>query len=181
MNLKQQLTQINLKKAKFADGNTVEEIMAIEAQRLYRCIKFYIDRYYNSYEPRMYDRNYWYQGALYPEKIIDIRVKKNTLVLGVNFNSQLSMHPNFEYVISGVNYYQEYPIDIKNSHDSFVPILMEKGWYAPRLEGMIGKSIYRLTRFDGIHAVEKGISDFNKTNKYGIKVDASNFFKAKAY
>jgi hypothetical protein len=46
---------------------------------------------------------------------------------------------------------------------------------------MIGEEVPRLTYFAGINAVEKGIRDFNKTNKLGIKIDADDFFKGKAY
>lgn len=170
MNIKEQLAKIALKKVKFADGQTLAEKMASEAKRLYNCIQYYIDEYYNSYEPIVYRRDYYYQGALYAEDIADIRVKGNSLELSLIFRHDLATQPNLEYVSLYNNMTDENEYFYLSPHDSFVPQLMEFGWYAPRLENMIGQSIYRLTYFDGIHAISKGIWDFNKSNKLGIKI-----------
>lgn len=187
--LKKQLDNLPLKKLKLSTGETLEEILAREAHRLYDCIQYYIDEYYRSYEPKIYERSYRYQGALYAEDIADIRVVGNTIRIGVAFQKDLAIQPNLKSVYRQdrddyLNFQLptwEYWIPIKNKHESFVPLLMEFGWNAPRLASMIGKSVYRLTYFEGIHAVEKGIRDFNKTNKYGIKVDAHDFFDGKVY
>jgi hypothetical protein len=72
-------------------------------------------------------------------------------------------------------------IPIKDRHETFVPLMMERGWHSPRLANMIGQEVPHLTYFAGINAVEKGIRDFNKTNKLGIKIDADDFFNGKAY
>lgn len=187
--LKEQLSQIALKKVKLSNGESLEETMAREARRLYDCIQYYIDDYYESYEPTIYERTYRYQGALYAEDIADIRVIGNTLRIGVGFHKDLAMHPNLSEVYrqdwdSYRNYKLptwEYWIPIKDRHSSFVPLLMEFGWHAPRLANMIGRRVPRLTDFDGIHAVSRGIADFNKTNKLGIKIDAEDFYKGRVY
>lgn len=179
--LKEQLSRIALKKIKLSNGETLEETMAREARRLYDCIQYYIDDYYDSYEPTIYERTYRYQGALYAEDIADIRVVGNTLRISVGFHNALAMHPNLSVVYRQEKDGYEYWIPIKDRHDSFVPLLMEKGWKAPKLARMIGKHVPNLTFFDGIHAVEQGIADFNKTNELGIKIDADDFFKSKAY
>lgn len=179
--LKEQLTKIALKKVKMANGETLAETMANEARRLYDSIQHYIDEWYDSYQPRVYDRTYRYQGALYAEKIADIRVVGNTLRIGVAFHNSLAMHPNLEAVYWNDLYDNEHIFPIKDRHESFVPRLMEFGWNAPRLASMLGRQVPRLTYFEGIHAVEKGIADFNRTNKLGIKIDADDFFNGKVY
>lgn len=183
--LKEQLAQIALKKVKMPDGKTLAETMASEARRLYDCIQYYIDEYYRSYEPKVYGRTYRYQGALYAEDVADVRVVGDTLRISVAFHSDLAMHPNLSEVYWDFGYKEgyrdEHAIPITRSHESFVPLLMERGWNAPLLEYMIGRRVHRLTYFEGIHAVEKGIKDFNRTNKLGIKINADDFYNGKAY
>ena len=184
--LEEQLTRIALKKVKLPDGKTLEETMAEEARKLYDCIQYYIDKYYESYHPRVYERyNDYYRGALYAEDLASIRVVGNTLRIGVSFQRDLSMQPNLAEVYWDYGYdhgYTDYRIiRMKDKHDSFVPLLMEKGWHSTRLEQILGRSVYRLTYFEGIHAVEDGIRDYNKKNKLGIKINADDFFNGKVY
>ena len=174
--LKEQLAQIALKKVKMPDGKTLAETMASEARRLYDCIQYYIDEYYRSYQPTVYDRTDGYRKSLYAEKIADIRVEGDTLRIGVGFDLERSMHPNLESV-----YWNDYNLPIMGQHETFVPRMMEMGWYAPKLASMLGKHVYRLTYFEGVGAVEEGIKDFNRTNKLGIKINADDFYNGKAY
>lgn len=174
--LREQLMQIALKKVKMSDGKTVEETMASEARRLYDCIQYHIDAYYLSYQPKIYERTDGYRHSLYAEDIADIRIVGDTLRIGVGFNLQRAMHPNLSSV-----YWNDYDLPIMGQHETFVPLMMEMGWYAPKLASMLGKHVYRLTYFEGVGAVEEGIKDFNRTNKYGIKINADDFFNGKAY
>lgn len=175
--LEEQLTRIALKKVKLSNGDTLEQAMAKEAKRLYDCIQKRIDAYYNSYQPKIYNRQFGYKNALYAEDIANIRVVGNTIRISVGFNSKkFSYHSNLRHVIfNGMRY------RIKDRHRTFVPLMMENGWYAPRLESMIGASVPRLTRFEGVGAVAGGIAAFNRTNKLGLKIDASSFFNGQAY
>lgn len=163
------------------NGETLATTMAREARRLYNCIQYYIDRYYESYQPKIYNRTGGYKNALYAEGLADIRIIGNTLHISVGFQDNLAIHPNLSGVYRNDFYGGEYWIPIAESHDSFVPILMEKGWHAPRLAAMIGQEVPRLTYFAGINAVEKGIRDFNRANTLGIKIDADDFFNGRAY
>jgi len=179
--LKEQLSKIALKKVKMSNGETLATTMVHEARRLYDCIQYYIDRYYDSYQPTIYERTYGYKNALYAEGLADIKIVGNTLRIGVGFQNDLAMHPNLSGVYRDDLNGNEYWIPIKERHETFVPLMMEKGWHSPRLASMIGEEVPRLTYFAGINAVEKGIRDFNKTNKLGIKIDADDFFNGKAY
>ena len=180
--LKEQLSKIALKKVKMSNGETLAETMAREARRLADCIQYYIDEWYNSYEPSVYDRTYRLQGSLYAEDIADIRVVGNTLRIGVAFQKDLAYHESFES-ISYYNKNEESDIhyEFNSPHNTFVPLLFNNGWKAPRLARIIGRNIYMLTYFHGAHFVENGIERFNKTNKLGIKIDADDFFNGKAY
>ena len=179
--LKEQLAKIALKTVKMSNGDTLAVTMAHEVKRLYNCIQFYIDKYYESYQPTIYERTEHYKNAFYAENFADIRVVGNTIRLGVAIQENLAMHPNLSAVYRQDKEGYEDWIPIKGSHESFVPLLMEKGWYAPKLASMIGKHVPRLTYFAGINAVERGIEDFNRTNKFGIIVNADDFFNGKVY
>lgn len=183
--LKEQLMKIALKNAKLSDGRKLSDAMESEAKRLRDCIQYYIDQYYDDYHPKVYDRTEKYKKALGAQEVSNIRIEGNTLKIGVIFDKSLSMHPNLSEVYWDYGYdkgYTDYRIiRIQDKHDSFVPILMEKGWHSARLEQILGRSVYRLTYFEGIHAVENGIEDFNRTNKLGLKVDAEEFYRSMAY
>lgn len=179
--IKEQLTKIAVKQVRLSNGDTVATTMAKEARRLYDCIQYYIDRYYESYQPKIYERTEGYKRALYAEGLADIRVVGNTLHISVGFQTDLATHPNLSGIYRDDLYGGEYWIPIKDRHNSFVPLMMEFGWHSPRLASMIGEEVPRLTYFAGINAVEKGIRDFNKTNKFGIKINADDFFNGKAY
>lgn len=179
--LKEQLSKIALNKVKLSNGDTLGETMVSEAQRLADCIQYYIDEYYASYSPVVYDRTDGYRNSLYVEDLADIRVVGNTIRISVGFALSQAMHPNLESVYREDRYGNEHWIPIRDRHETFVPRMMETGWYAPRLASMIGRHIYRLTYFEGIGAVERGIADFNRTNKLGIKIDADDFFNGRAY
>lgn len=178
--LKEQLADIALKKVKFSNGETLAETMANEARRLYDCIQYYIDEYYRSYTPHVYERTYRLQGALYAEDIADIRIVGNTLHISVAFHRDLDIHPS----LNGIEWWDEYDtyhyIDL-NPHESSVVRLMNDGWYAHGLERIIGRRVRNLTYFDGIHFIERGIEDYNKTNKLGIKINTDNFYSGKSY
>ena len=168
--IQEQLTKIAVHKTRLSSGETIAAAFAREVHRLYSCIQHYINEYYAEYNPVIYNRTYRFQRALYAEDLADIRVVGNTIQLSLRFAPKYDQHPNLDGVWGwsdeGATFY-----DIENQHMSPVSQLMEWGWYAPRLEDYLGESIEHLTYFKGIHAIERGIRDFNKTNKLGIKVD----------
>lgn len=180
-----QLKKISIKQIRFDNGETIAERMAREAQRLADCIQYYIDKYYNSYHPKVYDRTDRFHGALYAEDIADIRIIGNTIRIAVRFNKDLATHPNLESVYwsneHDTEYFTEYRIPIKDRHESFVPVLMNSGWHSEKLEWALGQRIPRLTYFEGIHFIENGIKKFNRTNTLGIEINADDVLKRKAY
>ena len=85
--LKEQLARIALREVRMSTGETLATAMAREARRLYDCIQYYIDRYYESYHPTIYDRTYGYKRALYAEGLADIKIVGDTLRIGVGFQN----------------------------------------------------------------------------------------------
>lgn len=161
MSIESQLRKIVATNIRDKSGQTLTEKLKREVDRLYDCIQFYIDDWYNKYNPVGYKRTWRFQGAMYAEDIVDIQVVGNSIVLRILFDNDLSYHPNFN-----------------NKHESFVPILMNNGWVAKKLESQIGV-VENFTRFDGIHFIEKGIRDWNKHNSLGIQVNAIGTYKGK--
>lgn len=174
--IEEQLSMISLQYARVSDGRTLAQVMADEVDRLYRCIQKYIDRWYDNYDPVVYKRTYRLQGALYAEKLADIRVDKKTMKISVCVHDDLDYHENLDYVTwtEGYEYegywFRDYLYPIEDSHMTSTLITMNYGWYAPKLELMIGRRVPRLTYFDGVGFVEDGIKEWNQSNKFGIKI-----------
>lgn len=187
--LKDQLTKITLRKAKLTTGETVEQMMAHMVQKLYDNIQYYIDKWYNEYHPKIYDRTGNYRDALYAEDIADIRVVGDTLVIGLGFYDNLAWQESLSEFRYTNDRGETYIIHPKNgTHETFVPLIMEIGWHSKKLEGYFHKRLRNFTYFygfrdgwynKGIHAVEFGIRDLYKEYPFmRNKVDWSNFYLA---
>lgn len=151
--IEEQLKKLVVSKVKTKNGMTLEEQLKREVDRLYDCIQKYIDGYYNSYEPEIYERTYRFQGSMYAQNLIDARVEGDKINLSILFNDDLANHDS-----------------LFSNEEAYVPLLINDGWVAEKLESRLG-IIPRFTRFEGIHFIEKGITDFNRTNTLGIHID----------
>lgn len=159
-NLNGQINKIIVNKLKNKKGETIAEQLRKEVLRLYDCIQYYIDEWYHNYQPKVYMRTGNLKKAMYAEDIVNIRVDNKGIRLSIRFYDDLAWHKN-----------------LWGNHESYVPMLMDLGWVAPDLEKKLGVQIPNFTRFDGIHFVERGIADFNRTNSLGIKIDVSGIYK----
>jgi hypothetical protein len=163
-NIQKQLQKLVAGKIKMNNGETLQDQLSREVRRLYDCIQRRIDDYYDSYKPKIYSRTYRFQGAIYAEDLADIRVEGNQIKLSVRFHDSLAYHSNFD-----------------NSHESYVPILMNYGWNAPKLEKYIGHPVDRFTRFEGAFFIENGIRDWNRQNKLGITIDVTSIYNGRRF
>lgn len=185
--IEQQLNMISLQYARVSDGRTLAEVMADEVDRLYRCIQKYIDAWYVKREPVVYDRRYRLQGALYAERLVDIKANKNTLSIAVCVHDDLDYHENLEAVHWTESYwydgYQQtdYVFPIKDRHETSTLITMNYGWYAPKLEWALGRRVELLTYFEGIGFIEDGIAEWKKSNKFGFTVHFDNLKSRNLY
>ena len=160
MSIKSQLNNINLNKVKI-NGKPIKTILKEETDRLYRCIQFYIDEYYTTYKPKVYDRTYRFQGAMYVENFLDIKIIGNTIQLQIKFNDDLAMHDSI--YDNGVGY---------------VPVLINDGWC---WKGWGNKPEDHFHKYSGYHFIEKGIADFNRLNPYHIRINVEKIYKGKRY
>lgn len=172
-----QLKKIRIEQVKLSNGKTVSQYIVDEAKRLANCIQKYIDIYYNNYHPKVYSRTKNFSKSLYVDDIADIRIIKNTIHVAIRFDRDLATHPNLESVYWNDGYETEYSIPIKDRHESFVPVLMNSGWHSEKLEWALGQRVPHLTYFEGIHFIENGINEYNRTNALGIKINVDGILK----
>lgn len=161
--IEKQLNKIIATKMKLRNGLTLQQQLEIEVNRLYKCIQRYIDEYYDSYNPIVYQRTFRFQGAMYVQDFVDARIVGNSIELSILFHDDLAYHPSF------------------SGKSAFVPVLINYGWEAPKLAAYLGKDIEHLTYYEGFHFIEKGIRDFNRTNKLGIHIDVDVLFDENSY
>lgn len=153
LGIEKQLAKIIASKTKMSNGRTVKQNLEKAVDYLYDCMDNQIREYYLSYDPKIYNRTFDFRDSLYAENFINARVVGNRIELSVSFRDSMSYHEN-----------------LFKDHKSFVPVLINFGWKAPKLESFIGRKIDRFTEYDGFHMVEKAISQFNAQNSFGIHI-----------
>lgn len=158
MTIEEQLRKINVEKVRLSSGLTLQQALKKEVDRLYNCIQHYIDEYYTSYNPSVYERTYRFQSAMYTQNFLDARVVGNTIQLSITFHDSLAFH------------------DSLNGDSVYVPILINYGWSH---KGYENKPDDHFHKYSGFHFIEKGIADFNRTNPLNIKIDVSSIWKGK--
>lgn len=150
--IEEQIKRIVAKKAKLANGRTIEQTLMEAVDYLYMCIQRHIDIMYDSYTPSKYERRPYHDGlrsALYVEDFLDARIKGNRIELSLKFSNNV------------------WAWNFNHDHKSPVNILMLKGW---KWKGYSDKPD-RFHRFEGYNFIDKGIDDFNKNNKWGLTIN----------
>lgn len=152
-NLEKYLKSINPLDIKYKGTNlTYRQILQKESNRLKNLIQKNIEDYYNSYPPVLYKRGNHggnLHNTLSIDDACDISVNGMTITIKVNDNA---IHDS-----------------INGDHDSNAFWLMNDGWSVK--EDVWFKDIEHFGYFEGAHFVENAIEEFNKTNRYGIKVE----------
>lgn len=151
--IERQLAKILASNTKMANGKTVKQNLEGAVDYLYECVDNHIREYYLSYKPKIYNRTFDFMDSLYAENFINARVVGNRIELSVSFRDSMAFHRN-----------------LFDTHDSFVPVLINFGWSAPRLKAAIGHSVPRLTYYEGYHFLERAIQQFNAQNPYGVYI-----------
>lgn len=155
--IEKQLERILLTQVKTSNGKTLQENLEGAVQYLYQILDNYIREYYLSYNPSVYERTFDFMDSLYAENFLQARVRGNRIELSVSFRDSMAYHPNFD-----------------NTHNSYVPLLINSGWSAPKLEKHIGHKVHRFTYYEGYHMVEKAIAQFNRQNPYGVYISSKD-------
>lgn len=150
--IKDQITKIVSKKASLANGKTIEQTLMDAVNYLYKCIQSEIDSMYASYSPKVYERRPYHESlrsSLYVEDFLDARFNGDSIEISLKFNEN------------------QWAMNFNNDHKSNVAVLMNNGWawHSRPLRG-----IERFTDYGGWHFIEKGVAQFNRSNRWGIKV-----------
>lgn len=164
--IKEQITKLAAMKLKSSTGETYGELLKREVDRLYDCINARIDDYYNSYDPKIYRRTYRFQGSLYAENLVDIRVVGNQIQLSLKFRPELADHDTWT-----------------SNGNGYVPILLNYGFKNESLKNYLGLNhhIEHLTYLKPQLFIENGILDWNKTNKLGITIDVNAIYDGRQF
>lgn len=163
--IEEQIKKIVAKKAKLANGKTIEQTLMEAVDYLYGCIQGEIDFMYDSYEPIKYKRRPHgenLKSALYVEDFMNARIKGNRIELSLKFSDKVWAW-NFDH-----------------THKSNVAVLMSQGW---AWKNQPEEPVWRFTYFEGYDFIRKGIQKFNATNHWGmhiseddIHIDDSNWY-----
>ncbi|QSF43266.1 hypothetical protein [Paenibacillus tianjinensis] len=105
--------------------------------------------YYASYTTVIYERTY---GLLNSLRISPIKQVGNELQIMVYFDNESATHPS-----------------ILGGDPGYTADIINDGW-AWKDQSV---DIYRFSRYDGFHFVEKSIDIFNTRNKWGFKISKS--------
>lgn len=106
-----------------------------------------INAYYDSYDPKVYNRTYAFEQSLRLSNPFKTGV--NEWSIEVYFDEDLAFHTSSTY------------------QQAYVPTLIDEGW---DIRSQTGKDIPRFTHYEGFNYVDKAVSQFNKMNKFGFKV-----------
>jgi hypothetical protein len=164
--LKEQLTRLAATQIKTRSGETYAEALKREVDRLYDCIQARIEDYYNSYQPKIYRRTYRFEGALYAENLVDIRVVGTQIQLSLRFHPELAYHDTWT-----------------SNGNGYVPILLNYGFENNALKNYLGLDhhVEHLTYLKPQLFIENGIMDWNRTNKLGLTIDVTAIYNGKQF
>ncbi len=134
-------------KIKLSNNKTIMKIMQEEGNRLKDLIQKYIDEYYDSYTPTQYKRTYSFKNSL---RIETVKQEGDILSVRIYFDESMAF---YESLFGG--------------EDGYVPRLIDEGWtWKDTTAGA-----YRLSNYEGFGFVDKAISEYEKDNPYGFKIE----------
>lgn len=164
--LKEQIAKLAAKQIKTRSGESYEEALKREVDRLYDCIQNRIDEYYDSYEPKIYERTYRFWSALYAEDLVDVRAVGTQIQLSLRFHPDLAQHETWT-----------------SNGNGYVPVLLNYGFENNALKKYMGLKhpIEHLTYLKPQLFIENGILDWNKTNKLGLSIDVTAIYNGSQF
>ena len=153
-NIEKYLKNINPLDIKYKNTNlTYRQILKNETKRLKDILQKKIEEYYNSYSPKVYDRGNHGGNLRYSLSVDDIcSVSANGMKLIMNINiNENAIHNS-----------------ILDDSEANAFWLINDGWQVKK--DVWFKDIYRFGYYEGAHFVEDAVEEFERTSKYGIKV-----------
>lgn len=120
-----------------------------EARRLEGYLKDELQKYFNSYSPKVYERTGDTVRSIYVTE--PTRVGLGLWSIEIKFDESLGNHPS-----------------VMGQEDGFTPRLLEVGW---NIESKVGFSAPMFTRHPGTKFITKSVARYNKSNPYGFKIE----------
>ena len=154
-NIEKYLKNINPLDIKYKNTNlTYRQILERETKRLKDLLQKYIEDYYSSYSPVVYERGKHggnLHDALSVDDMCSISANGMKLTMNINVNDN-AIHNSI--------------LDDSEANSFW---LLNDGWSVKK--DVWFKDIYRFGYYEGAHFVEEAIEEFEKTSRYGIKVE----------
>ncbi len=128
----------------------LRKIVEREGQRFLEILRAEVLRYYNSYEPSIYNRHWGMYNSI---RIDPVEIKNNRISIRVYFEPNMATHKS-----------------LFGGRSGFAPGLINYGWSWKRKRGP-----YRLAYYEGFHFMRKAIDRWNRENKYGLQIQSTWF------
>lgn len=141
-------------------SKNIKSILTAEATRLKDCIQKRLDEYYNSYSPTVYNRTDMLKKALRLDDNVQVSVDGNSIQVTIFFD---------ESSVTGTSLWSDTAV---NKAD-----LINYGWKVQK--DVWFKDIEHFGYQHGFMFIEKGIADYNHSNKYGLKITVAGKRKKK--
>ncbi len=162
MSIRNQLKGIDIRKLKTSNGQSLDKLLYIEAQRLKDCIQYRLDNYLASYSPVMYKRTGGLQSSLKVDSFLNVKVVGNALEIRLFFNDNANH-------MSGDGLTGWFGSKWKGTGEEVnAAFLLEYGYRVKK--DVWFKNIKNFGYRKAAHFVQDGIDDFNMANPLGIKV-----------
>ena len=153
-NIEKYLKNINPLDIKYKNTRmTYRQILQSESQRLKGLLQKHIELYYEHYRPKVYDRGN-HGGNLHSALTVDDACK-----ISISGKATISIEVNDNAIHNSI-------LDGSEANSFW---LLNDGWSVKK-DGWF-KDIYRFGYYEGAHFVEDAVEEFEKTSKYGIKVE----------
>lgn len=157
MSVVSQLKNIDVRKLKFKNGKTYEQVVREEVNRLYKCIQNRLDEYMLSYNPKLYQRTGALQDSLKVDDILNLKVTGKTMSLDIYFDDS-----GYHQSGDGVKGWDGNGDTVNTAY------LLNYGYEVKK--DVWFKDIPYFGYRPAGHFIEDGIADFEKNNPYGIKI-----------
>jgi len=131
-------------------NNRIKQHVRKEGQRFLHVLREEVLKYYNSYEPSIYNRHWGMYNSI---RIDPVEVKQNRIGIRIYFESGMATRPS-----------------LFGGRQGFAPGLINYGWTWKRKRGP-----YRLAYYEGFNFMRKAIDRWNVDNKYGLKIQSTWF------
>lgn len=158
-NIEKYLKKINPLNIKYKNTNlTYRQVLNKEINRLKDILQEYIEEYYSSYSPVVYERGK-HGGNLRNSLSVDdmCKITANGTNLTLDIVNSISVNKNAIHN------------SIVDDSESNAFWLINDGWKVKK--DVWFKSIYRFGYYEGAHFVEDAVKEFEATSPYKIKVE----------